>query len=148
MSDAKSDHLKIVVSRSALLVGLLAITISTGLWRNSIPRTTLPSAPPDDIPVTDQEVEGTNATKNSVERSRAWSGLWAVAVGDAAIAIAAAYGVYTTGSGPVISAILTSAFTAIATMTTAYFGIKSISNTAQSYNRSNNGEFRIPPSSG
>jgi hypothetical protein len=30
-------------------------------------------------------------------------------------------------------AILTSAFTAIGTMTTAYFGIKSMSNTAQSY---------------
>jgi hypothetical protein len=58
-----------------------------------------------------------------------------VAAGDVAIAIAAIWGVVkTSGStnSPTI-AILTSAFTAIGTMTTAYFGIKSMSNTAQSF---------------
>lgn len=53
-----------------------------------------------------------------------------------AIAVAAVLGViYTSrGSAPTaqIAAILSGGFTAIGTMTTAYFGIKSISNTAAS----------------
>jgi hypothetical protein len=54
--------------------------------------------------------------------------------GDVAIAAAAVYGVLRSGSGQnatQIVAILTSAFTAIGTMTTAYFGIRAASNTAQ-----------------
>ncbi len=69
-----------------------------------------------------------------VERTRSWTGLWAVAVGDVVIAIAAILGVYwvkggTTGSTSVVS-IITSGFTAIGTLTTAYFGIKAVANTA------------------
>jgi hypothetical protein len=73
-----------------------------------------------------------------VERVRAWTGLYAVIVGDVAIAVAAILGIThfaTSGTGnaqtlPQIVAILSSAFTAIGTMTTAYFGIKSMANTA------------------
>ena len=71
-----------------------------------------------------------------VERTRARTGLLAVVAGDVAIAIAAILGiVYTargTAPGAQIAAILSSGFTAIGTMTTAYFGIKSMSNTAAS----------------
>ena len=73
-----------------------------------------------------------------VERVRTWTGLYAVIVGDVAIAVAAILGIThfaTSGTGnaqtlPQIVAILSSAFTAIGTMTTAYFGIKSMANTA------------------
>lgn len=73
-----------------------------------------------------------------VERVRAWTGLMAVVAGDVAIALAAILGITHfaangTGSSqilPQIVAILSSAFTAIGTMTTAYFGIKSMANTA------------------
>jgi len=59
--------------------------------------------------------------------------------GDVAIALAAILGItHFTSSGtsssqavPQIVAILSGAFTAISTMTTAYFGIKAISNTAK-----------------
>jgi hypothetical protein len=57
-----------------------------------------------------------------------------VFAGDVAIASAAIYGVIRSGTGQnatQIVAILTSAFTAIGTMTTAYFGIRAASNTAQ-----------------
>lgn len=74
-----------------------------------------------------------NPTHNIIERSRSWSGMWAVAIGDVAIAAAASWGVYTTGDAPTTAAILTSAFTAMGTMTTAYFSIRSMSNTAQHY---------------
>jgi hypothetical protein len=78
-------------------------------------------------------------TDQGVEKVRAWTGLSAVVAGDVAIAIAAVLGItHFTASGaagsqvlPQIVAILSSAFTAIGTMTTAYFGIKSISNTAK-----------------
>jgi len=73
-----------------------------------------------------------------VERVRAWTGLMAVVAGDVAIALAAILGIThfaSSGTGsaqilPQIVAILSSAFTAIGTMTTAYFGIKSMANTA------------------
>jgi hypothetical protein len=73
-----------------------------------------------------------------VERVRAWTGLMAVVAGDVAIALAAILGItHFAASGtsssqilPQIVAILSSAFTAIGTMTTAYFGIKSMANTA------------------
>jgi hypothetical protein len=78
-----------------------------------------------------------NPSDNVVQRTRAWTGLWVVVAGDVAIALAAIWGVVKTSgagtSGSPIVAILTSAFTAIGTMTTAYFGIKSMSNTAQHY---------------
>jgi hypothetical protein len=70
-----------------------------------------------------------------VDKTRSITGLLAVVAGDVAIAVAAILGIVHFSSSSTQStqlvAILTSAFTAIATMTTAYFGIKSISNTAQ-----------------
>jgi hypothetical protein len=77
-----------------------------------------------------------NPSDNAVQRTRAWTGLWVVVGGDVAIAAAAVFGIWKTAgnasSSPMV-AILTSAFTAIGTMTTAYFGIKTMSNTAQSF---------------
>jgi hypothetical protein len=71
-----------------------------------------------------------------VDKTRAWTGLLVVFSGDLAIAIAAILGVlkvlnsaHSVGSTIAVS-ILTSAFTAIGTMTTAYFGIRASSNTA------------------
>jgi hypothetical protein len=73
-----------------------------------------------------------NPTENAVQRTRAWVGLLVVAGGDALIAGAAIYGVWRLGkdAGQTV-AILTSAFTAISTMTAAYFGIRAAANTAQ-----------------
>jgi len=82
-----------------------------------------------------RESRGLNA-----ENTRAVSGLLAVVIGDTTIALAAILGIShfpPTGGAQgsenlaLFAAILSSAFTAIGTMTTAYFGIKSISNTAQ-----------------
>lgn len=77
------------------------------------------------------------AAFRSVQKTRARVGLLVVAAGDVAIAVAAIWGVVKVSSnsgveGSAVVAILTSAFTAIGTMTAAYFGIKSMSNTAQS----------------
>jgi hypothetical protein len=70
-----------------------------------------------------------------VEHTRAWTGLWVVLFGDIAIALAAILGVIKVSSSsanvPAMVSILTSAFTAVGTMTTAYFGIRAVSNTAQ-----------------
>jgi hypothetical protein len=73
-----------------------------------------------------------------VEQVRALAGLMAVMAGDVAIAVAAIVVIIRfAGSGtssqalPQIVAILSGAFTAIGTMTTAYFGIKAMSNTAK-----------------
>jgi arginine exporter protein ArgO len=78
-----------------------------------------------------------NPTDNSVQRTRSWTGMLVVAVSDVLIVVAAVWGIIKTSgaatSSSSIVAILTAAFTAIATMTTAYFGIKSVTNTAQSY---------------
>jgi hypothetical protein len=79
---------------------------------------------------------GADAIIAAVEKTRSWTGLIAVVVGDVAIAIAATLGVIavkdgSAGSASVVS-ILTSAFTAVGTLTTAYFGIKAVANTAQS----------------
>jgi hypothetical protein len=79
----------------------------------------------------------------SVEKVRAWAGLIAVVAGDTAIALAAILGItHFAASGtssqvlPQIVAILSGAFTAIGTMTTAYFGIKAMSNTAKNLAKS------------
>lgn len=81
--------------------------------------------------------KGNNPSQYVVERTRAWTGVWVVAAGDVAIIVAAVWGVIkaagSTTSSSTIVAILTSAFTAVGTMTTAYFGIKSSANTAQYY---------------
>lgn len=84
-----------------------------------------------------------NPTEQVVERTRAWTGMWVVVGGDVAIAVAAILGVVkfssTTASSSALVAILTSAFTAIGTMTTAYFGIRSSANTAQRFTSSSRG---------
>jgi hypothetical protein len=72
-----------------------------------------------------------------VDATRAWTGLWVVVAGDVAIAVGAILGVLKvlsvgSGTGATIAvSILTSAFTAVGTMTTAYFGIRASSNTAE-----------------
>lgn len=79
-------------------------------------------------------IGGMSGLQAQVERTRSWTGLWAVALGDVVIAVAAILGVYWvkgggTNSTSVVS-IITSGFTAIGTLTTAYFGIKAVANTA------------------
>jgi hypothetical protein len=74
-------------------------------------------------------------TDTAVQKTRAWTGLWVVVFGDVAIAAIATFGAIKAGGGANVTqliAILSSAFTAIGTMTTAYFGIRAASNTAQS----------------
>jgi hypothetical protein len=72
-----------------------------------------------------------------VDRTRAWTGLLVVVGGDVAIAVAAIIalvkfaGSTTSSNNSVLASILSSAFAAIGTMTTAYFGIRESSNTAQ-----------------
>jgi drug/metabolite transporter (DMT)-like permease len=72
--------------------------------------------------------------RNDVQVIRSWTGLLVVVFGDAAVAAAAIWGVVkSTGTANAqLVSILTSAFTAIGAMTTAYFGIRAVSNTAQS----------------
>jgi len=73
-------------------------------------------------------------SENAVQRTRAWTGLLVVIAGDALIGGAAAFGVFKGGDATSAQsvAILSSAFTAISTMTAAYFGIRAVTNTAQS----------------
>jgi hypothetical protein len=93
------------------------------------------NASPDDTPAT---ASPGDTSDPQVEKVRAWTGLYAVVAGDIAIAVAAILGILhfaTSGTAvaqilPQVVAILSSAFTAIGTMTTAYFGIKSMANTA------------------
>ncbi|GHG53944.1 hypothetical protein [Streptomyces griseocarneus] len=73
-----------------------------------------------------------NASDVELQKTRAWAGLLVVILGDAAIAIAAVWGV-AGADGAQSAAILTSAFTAVSTMTTAYFGIRAATNTAQAH---------------
>jgi hypothetical protein len=83
---------------------------------------------------------------NAVEKTRARMGLLAVAISDTAIALAAILAVYwiheTKSTSPSIDpivSILTSAFTAIGTLTTAYFGIKATANMAKNVSKANTG---------
>ena len=80
-----------------------------------------------------------NPTENTVQLARSRAGVVVVVAGDVVIALAAFIGISKFASGSAAStsmvAILTSGFTAISTMTTAYFGIKTMSNTAQSFAR-------------
>jgi hypothetical protein len=72
--------------------------------------------------------------------------MWVVVGGDVAIALAAIWGAIkissTAASSSTLVAILTSAFTAIGTMTTAYFGIRSTANTAQRFTPGSHGAER------
>jgi hypothetical protein len=70
-----------------------------------------------------------------VEKRRARMGLFAVLASDVAIAVAAILGVVIirndSASSTAVVSVLSSAFTAIGTLTTAYFGIKASANTAK-----------------
>jgi hypothetical protein len=76
-------------------------------------------------------------SEEAVDRTRAWTGLYVVVGGDIAIAVAAVAALFkfasttANGSGTVLASVLSSAFAAIGTMTTAYFGIRASSSTAQ-----------------
>ncbi|WEO96584.1 hypothetical protein A6P39_022575 [Streptomyces sp. FXJ1.172] len=79
----------------------------------------------------DQVVAMTADTQ--LERTRARYGLLAVVASNLAIVVVAIVGVWRLGGDKsVIVGILTAAFTAVSSMTTAYLGIKAISNTAKS----------------
>ncbi|MEX2980699.1 hypothetical protein [Streptomyces sp. C36] len=75
-----------------------------------------------------------NASDVGLQKTRAWAGLVVVVLGDAAITLAAIWGVHS-ADGAATTAILTSAFTAVSTMTTAYFGIRAATNTAQAHSQ-------------
>lgn len=94
--------------------------------------TVVPGGPADDTPA-----PITSISDEAVDRTRAWTGLYVVIGGDVAIAVAVAIalikfaGTAGNASTAVLASVLSSAFAAIATMTTAYFGIRASSNTAQ-----------------
>ncbi|MGQ4415779.1 hypothetical protein ACN6LA_000762 [Streptomyces sp. SAS_269] len=68
-----------------------------------------------------------------LEKYRARYGLLAIVVSNIAIAGVAAFGVWRLdGDKAVIVGVLSAAFTAMSSMTTAYLGIKAVSNTARS----------------
>ena len=85
----------------------------------------------------EKPVQPADISEEAVDKTRAWTGLYVVVGGDIAIATAAIVALLTftssgvSSNGSVLASILSSAFTAIGTMTTAYFGIRSSSNTAQ-----------------
>ncbi len=85
---------------------------------------------------TDVEGVAKGYPDDPVERTRAWTGLWVVVVGDLMIFGGALVAVLTLNSdgtaGTAVVSVMSSAFATIGTMTTAYFGIKSASSTAQS----------------
>jgi hypothetical protein len=71
-----------------------------------------------------------------LEKIRARYGLLAVVGSNLAITAVAIFGVWQLdGDRAVIVGVLTSAFTAMAGLTTAYLGIKAVSNTAQSMSK-------------
>ncbi|MGN5379299.1 hypothetical protein BIV25_25700 [Streptomyces sp. MUSC 14] len=73
------------------------------------------------------------AADAQVEKTRARYGLFAIIASNLAIVVVASVGVWRLhGDRSVVVGILTAAFTAVSSMTTAYLGIKAISNTAKS----------------
>jgi hypothetical protein len=71
--------------------------------------------------------------EDGLELARARYGLFAVMLSNLAIATVAIVGVWRLdGDKAVIVGVLTAAFTAVSSMTTAYLGIKAVSNTAKS----------------
>ncbi|NUO97961.1 MAG: hypothetical protein HOQ47_15690 [Streptomyces sp.] len=73
---------------------------------------------------------------DGLELARARYGLLAVVSSNLAIVVVAVIGVWRLdGDKSVVVAVLTAAFTAVSSMTTAYLGIKAVSNTAKSLAR-------------
>ncbi|MEU6352200.1 hypothetical protein ABZ896_23195 [Streptomyces sp. NPDC047072] len=69
---------------------------------------------------------------DGLELARARYGLFAVVLSNLAITGVAIFGVWRLdGDKAVIVSVLTAAFTAVSSMTTAYLGIKAVSNTAR-----------------
>jgi len=70
---------------------------------------------------------------SELERARARYGLLAVVLSNCAIVIVTVVGVWRLGGDKsVIVGVLTASFTAMTSLTTAYLGIKAVSNTAKS----------------
>ncbi|MCR8574709.1 hypothetical protein [Streptomyces sp. Isolate_219] len=67
---------------------------------------------------------------SDLEIVKARTGLWAVVASDLAIIIAIVVAITLGPTGGELTPLLTSAFTAITAITTAYFGIKAVTNTA------------------
>lgn len=89
-----------------------------------------------DVAKTTSDADVAKTTSNNdVEMRRASMGLVAVVASDLAIAAAAILGViiirHDSASTTAVVSILSSAFTAVGTLTTAYFGIKASANTAK-----------------
>jgi hypothetical protein len=83
---------------------------------------------------------------DALEKSRALYGLLAVVTSNVAIAGVAVFGVWRLhGDSAVIVGILTAAFTAVSTMTTAYLSIKAVSNTAKSIALGDTSARTMPP---
>ncbi|MFG2955396.1 hypothetical protein ACGF5O_16890 [Streptomyces sp. NPDC048291] len=81
-----------------------------------------------------------------LEKDRARYGLLAVVVSNLAIAGVAVFGVWRlNGNESVIIGVLTAAFTAVSSMTTAYLGIKAVSNTAKSMAAASAATAAAPP---
>ncbi|MER7693911.1 hypothetical protein [Streptomyces sp. NPDC097610] len=81
-----------------------------------------------------------------LERYRALYGLTAVVLSNFAIVAVAIVGVWRLGGDKsVIIGVLTAAFTAVSTMTTAYLGIKAVSNTAQAMSQGTPHRTPTPP---
>ncbi|MGV4986933.1 hypothetical protein ACVB8X_29230 [Streptomyces sp. NRAIS4] len=79
--------------------------------------------------------QGEARVTHDTELEKDWAryGLLAVIISNIAIASVAIFGVWQlNGDKAVIVGILTAAFTAVSGMTTAYLGIKAVSNTARS----------------
>ena len=76
-------------------------------------------------------------SEEDVDKTRAWTGLFVVVGGDVAIVVAVVIALFkfagttSSASNAVLASVVSSAFAAIGTMTTAYFGIRASSNTAQ-----------------
>jgi hypothetical protein len=76
-------------------------------------------------------------SEEDVDKTRAWTGFFVVVGGDVAIVAAVVVALFkfanatASTSNAVLASLLSSAFAAIGTMTTAYFGIRASSNTAQ-----------------
>ncbi|RRQ87116.1 hypothetical protein [Streptomyces griseofuscus] len=87
-----------------------------------------------------------SGTEIELEKDKAKFGLLAVIASNVAIVAVAVVGVWRLkGDTSVIVGILTAAFTAVSSMTTAYLGIKAVSNTARSMTLAG-GPVQQPPS--
>ncbi|GLX54609.1 hypothetical protein Shyhy01_75580 [Streptomyces hygroscopicus subsp. hygroscopicus] len=87
-----------------------------------------------------------SGTEVELEKDKARYGLLAVMISNVAIVAVAVVGVWQLrGDTSVIVGILTAAFTAVSSMTTAYLGIKAVSNTARSMSLGTVAAHRQPP---